>query len=73
MEVNVPSVKTKLLPISIFHVRRGVADGGGIRRIDGRRNRDVVFAANGHSIDMKRKLYVKRNEGDVRFIYICVK
>jgi hypothetical protein len=30
----VPSVKTKLLPCSIFHVRRGGADGGEIRRID---------------------------------------
>ncbi len=68
-----PSVKTKLLPCSIFHVRRGGADGGEIRRIDGRSNQDVVFEASGHSIDMKRKICVKRNEGDVRFIYICVK
>jgi hypothetical protein len=60
MEVNVPSVKTKLLPCSIFHMRRGGADDGRIRRIDGRSNRDVVFAANGHIIDMKRQLCVKR-------------
>jgi hypothetical protein len=58
MEVNVPSVKTLLLPCSIFQVRRGGVDGGGIRRIVGRRNRDVVFAANGHIIDMKRQLCV---------------
>ncbi len=71
MEVNVPCVKTKLLPCSIFQVRRGGADGGGIRRIDGRRNRDVVFAANGHSIDMKRNYGSKEmKEMSALFIYV---
>jgi hypothetical protein len=69
----VPIVNTKLLPCSIFHVRRGGADDGEIRRIDERSNQDVVFEAIGHSIDMKRKICGKRNEGDVRFIYICLK
>jgi hypothetical protein len=54
-------------------VRRGGADGGEKRRIDERSNQDVVFVASGHSIGIKRKICGKRNEGDVRFIYVCIK
>jgi hypothetical protein len=43
------------------------------RRIDERSNHDVVFVSSGHSVGIERKICGKRNEGDVRFIYICKK
>jgi hypothetical protein len=66
-----PVKKEKLLPCFIFSCAERRSGWRRKRRIDERSNHDVVFVSSGHSVGIERKLCGKRNEGDVRFIYIC--